>query len=211
MLTVFSPLSSSILLLSASFARVLLFALSSPSALLCFSSVKPLTEPHCQKMNTHPPAGSASVLDFFQALTAAVVWAFTWQLITENFLVAPLLLSELSSQSFTATLCLYYHSLYTSTKQWFQALSLIIDGEKQLFRRPKLPHSGAKSTYSPQHFSSREKRGEERNRQVPNQERSMSRLYIVTLLISLLCRVHHEKHWAGGSTSWNQDCQEKYQ
>ena len=23
--------------------------------------------------------------------------------------------------------------------------------------------------------------------------------------------VHHEKHWAGGSTSWNQDCQEKYQ
>ena len=26
-----------------------------------------------------------------------------------------------------------------------------------------------------------------------------------------LCRVHHEKRWAGGSTSWNQDCQEKYQ
>ena len=26
-----------------------------------------------------------------------------------------------------------------------------------------------------------------------------------------LSRVHHEKHWAGGSTSWNQDCQEKYQ
>ena len=25
------------------------------------------------------------------------------------------------------------------------------------------------------------------------------------------CRVHHEKHWAGGSTSWNQDCREKYQ
>ena len=23
--------------------------------------------------------------------------------------------------------------------------------------------------------------------------------------------LHHEKHWAGGSTSWNQDCQEKYQ
>ena len=33
-----------------------------------------------------------------------------------------------------------------------------------------------------------------------------SRLYIVALLISLLCRVHHEKHWAGRSTSWNQDC-----
>ena len=29
----------------------------------------------------------------------------------------------------------------------------------------------------------------------------MSRLYIVTLLISLLCRVHHEKCWAGRSTS----------
>ena len=29
----------------------------------------------------------------------------------------------------------------------------------------------------------------------------MSRLYIVTLLISLLCRVHHEKCWAGRSTA----------
>ena len=29
----------------------------------------------------------------------------------------------------------------------------------------------------------------------------MSRLYIVTLLIELLCRVHHEKHWAGRNTS----------
>ena len=27
----------------------------------------------------------------------------------------------------------------------------------------------------------------------------------------IMCRVHHEKHWAGGSTSWNQDFQEKYQ
>ena len=26
-----------------------------------------------------------------------------------------------------------------------------------------------------------------------------------------MCRVHHEKLWAGGSTSWNQDCWEKYQ
>ena len=25
------------------------------------------------------------------------------------------------------------------------------------------------------------------------------------------CRVLQEKHWAGGSTSWNQDCLEKYQ
>ena len=37
------------------------------------------------------------------------------------------------------------------------------------------------------------------------------RLYIVTLLIELLCRVHHEKCWAGRSTSWHQDCWEKYQ
>ena len=29
---------------------------------------------------------------------------------------------------------------------------------------------------------------------VPNRERSPSRLYIVTLLISLICRVHHEKN-----------------
>ena len=36
------------------------------------------------------------------------------------------------------------------------------------------------------------------NRLVPNQERSKSRLYIFTLLIYLICRVHHEKLWAGG-------------
>ena len=41
--------------------------------------------------------------------------------------------------------------------------------------------------------------------------KSMSRLYIVTLLIYLICRVHPEKCWAGGSTNWNQDCWEKYQ
>ena len=41
--------------------------------------------------------------------------------------------------------------------------------------------------------------------------RSTSRLYIVTLLIQIISRVHHEKRWAGISTSWNQDCQEKYQ
>ena len=49
------------------------------------------------------------------------------------------------------------------------------------------------------------------NRLVPNRERSTSRLYIITLLIWLICRVHHEKCWAGWSISWNQDCQEKYQ
>ena len=37
----------------------------------------------------------------------------------------------------------------------------------------------------------------------------MSRLHIVTLLISLICRVHHEKRWTGRSTSWNPDCREK--
>ena len=30
----------------------------------------------------------------------------------------------------------------------------------------------------------------------------MSRLYIVSLLIELICRVHHEKHWTGRNTSW---------
>ena len=35
------------------------------------------------------------------------------------------------------------------------------------------------------------------NRLIPNRKRSKSRLYIVTLLISLLCRVHHAKCWAG--------------
>ena len=29
----------------------------------------------------------------------------------------------------------------------------------------------------------------------------MSSLYIVTLLIYLICRVHHEKCWVGGSTA----------
>ena len=31
------------------------------------------------------------------------------------------------------------------------------------------------------------------------------------LHLSKGCRVHHEKRWAGGSTSWNLDCREKYQ
>ena len=35
------------------------------------------------------------------------------------------------------------------------------------------------------------------NRLVPNWEGSTSRLYIVTLLIKLICRVHHAK-WRGG-------------
>ena len=34
------------------------------------------------------------------------------------------------------------------------------------------------------------------NRLAPNLERSISRLYIVTLLIQLLCIVHHVKCWA---------------
>ena len=47
--------------------------------------------------------------------------------------------------------------------------------------------------------------------QFPNWERSRSRLYIVILLISLICRDHHVKRQVGWSTSWNQDCREKYQ
>ena len=35
------------------------------------------------------------------------------------------------------------------------------------------------------------------NRLVPKMKRSTSRLYIATLLIYLLCRVHHEKRWTG--------------
>ena len=34
---------------------------------------------------------------------------------------------------------------------------------------------------------------------------------ITGYLIVGICIVHNEKCWAGGSTSWNQDCQEKYQ
>ena len=49
------------------------------------------------------------------------------------------------------------------------------------------------------------------HRLVPNWERGSSRLCIVTLLIQLICREHHVKCWAGWSTSWNQDCWEKYQ
>ena len=30
-------------------------------------------------------------------------------------------------------------------------------------------------------------------------------------LFNFYAEVHHEKHWAGGRTSWNQDFQEKYQ
>ena len=48
-------------------------------------------------------------------------------------------------------------------------------------------------------------------RLVPNRKRSTSRLYIGTMLSKLVCRVHHEKCWAGRSTSWNQYCWEKYQ
>ena len=33
-----------------------------------------------------------------------------------------------------------------------------------------------------------------------------SRLYIVTLLILLICRLYHEKRWVRQSTSWNHDC-----
>ena len=34
---------------------------------------------------------------------------------------------------------------------------------------------------------------------------------ILCINLKLICRVHHEKCWAGRNTSWNQDCQEKYQ
>ena len=40
---------------------------------------------------------------------------------------------------------------------------------------------------------------------------STSRLYIATLLIYLICRVHHEKCWTGRNPSWNQVFRETYQ
>ena len=46
---------------------------------------------------------------------------------------------------------------------------------------------------------------------VTNWERNTSRIYIVTLFIKLLCRVHHAKYRVVWSTSWNQDCWKKYQ
>ena len=49
------------------------------------------------------------------------------------------------------------------------------------------------------------------NELVQDQERSTSKLYILTLLIQLICRVHQAKCWGVWSSSWNQDCWEKYQ
>ena len=46
---------------------------------------------------------------------------------------------------------------------------------------------------------------------VQNWERSTSKLYIVTMFILLIYRVHHTKCWVGWFTSWSLDCQEKYQ
>ena len=40
---------------------------------------------------------------------------------------------------------------------------------------------------------------------------SWTRLKWLSNSSSSSSRVHHEKCWAGRSTSWNQDCQEKYQ
>ena len=36
-------------------------------------------------------------------------------------------------------------------------------------------------------------------------------VYCHPAYLTYLCKVHHEKCWAGRSTSWNQDCREKYQ
>ena len=40
--------------------------------------------------------------------------------------------------------------------------------------------------------------------------RAQERLATALQKLKDICRVHHEKRWAG-STSWNQDCREKYQ
>ena len=46
---------------------------------------------------------------------------------------------------------------------------------------------------------------------VPNGKMSTLRLYSVTLLIQLICKVCHVKCHAVWSTSWDQDCWEKHQ
>ena len=51
-------------------------------------------------------------------------------------------------------------------------------------------------------------RTEHVTRLVPNRKKSMPRLCIVTLFVQCICSVYHEKCWAVGSTSWNQDCWE---
>ena len=35
--------------------------------------------------------------------------------------------------------------------------------------------------------------------------------YMLSTCSFNICRIHHEKRWTGRNTSWNQDCQEKYQ
>ena len=42
-------------------------------------------------------------------------------------------------------------------------------------------------------------------------EKEVNQGYILSLCLFNVCRVHHEKHWVGCGTSWNQDFQEKYQ
>ena len=41
--------------------------------------------------------------------------------------------------------------------------------------------------------------------------KAVSQGCIMSSYLFNLYAVHHKKCWAGGSTSWNQDCQEKYQ
>ena len=36
-------------------------------------------------------------------------------------------------------------------------------------------------------------------------------VYCHPAYLTFICRVHHEKRWAGRSKSWNRDCQEEYQ
>ena len=49
------------------------------------------------------------------------------------------------------------------------------------------------------------------NSLVPNRKRNTLRLYVVTLLFQIICRVHHAKCQAEWIASWNQDNQEKHQ
>ena len=45
---------------------------------------------------------------------------------------------------------------------------------------------------------------------VPNWKSNTSRLYIVTMFVQLISKLHHVKCRAGWNTSWNKGCQEKF-
>ena len=78
-------------------------------------------------------------------------------------------------------LCLFY--LY-----FICACTINVQQQRYLFNKSWCDNMKYNTVFRDDHF-------------VVNRKRSMSRLYIVTLLISLICSVHNEERWAGRSTS----------